>query len=472
MHEDIICRGRARGTIPGEERKAIRELFDILATGKDDWRMSVYEKIEAFILEHGNDDPVKLLLSKGKWKDIDVDTAVSTIEGRRRMERKIPSWNGHSLIYPDRLCTEQCSSEPTALLKASIAQRIAGKDFRLADLTGGIGADSWAFSLSGRQILHNEAKPALSEAVRHNFGVLGLNNVSFSSFMVVLDSVPEDDRSRHLDSVLGDFHPDIIFLDPARRSETGKKVFLLEDCSPDVIPLMPSLLRESPEVLMKLSPMADIPMVIGRLGEEVSEVHVVGLDGECKELLLRISRGFKGECTLHVHDGGRELVLPYRSEKESKAAFFSGEDQFLHDTAGGKLFIPGKTLSKAGLFNWISEKWDMKKAAPSAHIYFIPEGKEIPKEASSMGRIFDIAEAVPFSSSVLKSLGKKYPKADVLSKDMPLTSEALARKLGVKSGDGVMMVACPVGFSDASPKGSGRWIFICRGGKAKREPAL
>ena len=224
---------------------------------------------------------------------------------------------------------------------------------------------------------------------------------------------------------------------------------------------MPSLLEASPEVLMKLSPMADIPMVISRIGEGVREVHVIGADSECKELVIRISRGYSGDVTVHVHEDGKELVVPWGEEKERKAFCLDSPEELVRLSEGrGSLFIPGKTISKAGLFNWMSSEWKMAKAAPSAHIYFLPEGVSPQKEAYAFGRVLRIIEAVPLSSAALKDIGKRFPKSDVLSKDMPIQSEELAKKMGVAQGGEFMTVGCPVRFRNKEK--DGKWLFVCR----------
>ncbi len=441
----------------------LRIFIGILADGLRDVSMPQYDIIQEFITRHGGEDPMRLLLSRSKWPEVDMDAVVGTIEGRRRMEKKVPSWTTGGLIYPSTLCTEQCSSEVTALLKASIALRIADEGFRIADLTGGAGVDSWAFSLKAKEVLHNEADSKLSDSVQYNFSKLGRENVLFSSYMVVPDNVPEEGNSRHIRSLLEDFRPDIIFLDPARRSSSGKKVFLLEDCSPDVIPLMPSLLGQSPEVLMKLSPMADIPMVVSRLGKGVREVHVIGHEGECKELLIRISRGYEGEAALFVHEGGEEISLPISAEKECVPSFLDSEasiEGLAREEAS--LFIPGKAISKAGLFNWMSSHWGIAKAAPSAHLYFIRGKDSRSEESPMMGRALRIIRVLPLSSSNIKAIGKEFPKADVLAKDIPLSSEELAKKTGVSSGGEFMIVGCPVHCSQNPCGKDGRWLFVCR----------
>jgi len=224
-----------------------------------------------FIIEHQDDYTTKLLLSRRKWPSIDIDLAVNTIEGRRRIVAKVPEWGSRSdLLYPTRLCTEQCSSAATATYKASIAERMGWK--RIADLTGGLGVDSWYLARRSEAVLHNEADGLLSESVRENFAALGTMNIKTRSMMVEPGNVSE---------VLDGFGPDVVFMDPARRSESGKKVFLIEDCQPDVLGLKDEIFAICRWIFLKLSPMADITMAVERLGN-VTEVHTVATGGECK----------------------------------------------------------------------------------------------------------------------------------------------------------------------------------------------
>ena len=228
-----------------------------------------------FVIGHGQDDTNRLLLDRGKWPGIDMDLAVHTIEGRRRMRLKMPLWHAvPELLYPTRLCTEQCSSAATARCKARVAARILSggaiqgiegdaapvetgrRSGNIADLTGGLGVDAWAFSEVAGKVLHNEMDPVLSEAVRHNFRVLGISNAVFRN------ACAEPGR---IGAILGDFHPDLIFLDPARRATDGRKVFRLEDCQPDVLTLKDELLRHAPHLLLKISPMADISFIVNQL---------------------------------------------------------------------------------------------------------------------------------------------------------------------------------------------------------------
>ena len=166
--------------------------------------------------------------------------------------------------------------------------------------------------------------PDLSAAVRHNFAELGLTNVTFRSMALVPGNLKEILAGSALP-------PDLIYLDPARRATDGSKVFRLEDCQPDVLTLLPELLSAAPHLLLKISPMADISLIVSQLNaaahvideahpkripsaEEVSsdtpsvgqkvvrEVHIVGYEGECKELLLWLDRSWNADYTLHVSE--------------------------------------------------------------------------------------------------------------------------------------------------------------------------
>jgi len=259
------------------------------------------ERLRQFVADHFEDDTMRLVLDKDKWQGIDVDVAVNSIEVRRKVRSKLPSWYLHAgIIYPTRLCAEQCSSEETAGYKASVLSRVVGEGFKVADLTGGLGVDSVAFAGVASEVLYNEMNPSLAAVAPGNFAELGVNNIVVHSQELSAGSLGE---------ILGDFRPDVIFLDPARRASDGRKVFLLEDCSPDVLKLKDDLLAAAPFLFLKLSPMADISMAVGRLGN-VKEVHVVAYGGECKELLLLLERGFDGAYSMFVNESGEVLAVP------------------------------------------------------------------------------------------------------------------------------------------------------------------
>lgn len=388
--------------------------------------------LDEFIREHENDDTSALLLARHRFPDIDIDLAVTTIECRRRLRRKVPSWYAvPSLRFPSRLAAEQCSSEETALVKARVAHSIAAEGRRIADLTGGMGVDSWAFSRVFGEVLYNEMQPALAEATQENLGKFGVTNVRFSCRQLVPGNLKE---------ILGGFRPDLIFLDPARRAEDGRKVFRLADCQPDVLTLLPELMDACPDLLLKLSPMADITQLSREL-PGLRAVTVVGAGGECKELLLHIRRDYNGPYALTVIENGATLSFDADdrgclgetlAQANRPAATLFREDTSASAAPSQRLlFEPGKALAKAGVFRQLASRFGLAQADTSTHLYF---AESLPNELLPFGKIFEIEEVLPLGNETYRSLRKRIPAAEITARNLPLTSDALRRKLGIASG--------------------------------------
>jgi len=396
-------------------------------------------ELSDFILAHEADDLGKLALARNRYAGEveDFDLALTTLEVRRKLREKVPQWYAvPSLLYPLRISGEQCSSSETAKYKASVARAAASG--RIADLTGGLGVDSWAFAQVFDQVLYNEMRPELADAARRNFASLGLSNVRVTCAELVAERHPvkpgvtasscpiplSSSCPTPIGHLLGDFQPDILFLDPARRASDGRKVFRLEDCQPDVLQLLPELLAACPLVLLKLSPMADISLVCKQLGC-VKAVHVVGAEGECKELLLLLERGYAGPYTLTVYSSGAEAEITAAMPGETPDQV--GGDVF--DQVGGDavswLFEPGKALLKAGAFDWPC-RFGLQKLGQHTHAYVSAEPVE---ELKPFGKWYQLLEVVPLNNRSIKEIGRRYPGADVTARNIPITSEALRAKL-------------------------------------------
>lgn len=403
--------------------------------------------LKEFIQEHENDDTARLMLSRNRWPDIDIDKAVTIIECRKKIRTKLPEWYEiPEIIYPDRLSSEQSSSSATAKYKASVASRIANGG-RIADLTGGLGADSLAFSRVASQVMYNEMEPGRAEAARHNFPLLGAENISVSSFCV--EEAGKSEGASNFWETLKRFSPDLVYMDPARRSSTGSKVFLLEDCSPDVLTLIPDIFGICGNLLLKLSPMADISMLLKRLQEHgagTKELHIVSAGGECKELLLWCTPSTTDDTALIINENGNIL-------RTSIAAESAAVPQFLQDAAQLNsmqfLFEPGKALAKAGLFNAICTMQDnaddgtmLLKAGRSTHLYFT----DSQDNASNFGKTFKIIGLAPFCKQGIRDFSAKYPRAEVSARNLPLTSEELRRKLKVQSGGDIHIFGLHIDF--------------------------
>ena len=422
-----------------------------------------------FILQHEGDDPVRLLLARDKYPDVDIDLAVTTLEVRRKLRTKVPEWYAvPSLIYPFRLSGEQCSSSETARYKASLVlglrlegvppQTVASRplppqaagpsllcgrgwpqvcggtpsSLNVADLTGGMGVDAWAFAQVAKEVLYNEMQEELARATELNFRELGVENARFRNCRVEPGKVAE---------VLDGFRPDVIFLDPARRAGDGRKVYLIEECQPDVLGLLPELFEASRYVLLKLSPMADITMACKRLGAHVKEVHVVAAGGECKELLFLLDREWDGAPATFIVEGGAVMEIPGQTGNDDIPSVIPSEaKESIVISTGAKrsgeifLFEPGKSLLKAGAFSLPCERFGLTKLGQHTHLYV---GEAVPEALRPFGKVFEILEVLPLNNRTMKEAGKRWPQAEVTARNVPMTSDLLRKKLGCASGGDV-----------------------------------
>ena len=400
-----------------------------------------------FVICHLNDDTSRLILDRGKYPRIDMDLAVTCIESRRKLKGKIQEWYDEpGLIFPVRLSAEQCSSSATGKYKAEVAEKIMGSldfagndrkkgsrerdEWSIMDMTGGLGVDSWFFSKKASKVIYCEMQEPLCKAARYNFQILKAGNITVSNILIT----PESCRA-----LLTEHNPDIVYIDPARRGEGGKKVFLIEDCTPDVLTIKDEIFRHVRHILIKLSPMADITMVCQRLGSICREVHVVAAGGECKELLIWMDREWDDEAAI--------ISVEIQSQTLSHNPFFRftvSEEKAVQPTYDGRLtslkskegciFEPGKALMKAAPFNLIASRFGICKLGRSTH-YYMTDNPEKAEELKRYGKVFRIVECLPLDKRNIKEIGKRYPKAEVTARNIPMDTDTLRKKLGVTSGD-------------------------------------
>ena len=385
-----------------------------------------------------------------------ADILSSLDEGRaQKVARKLPAWAAAGIEIPSALALEQCSSSATASYKALLAgQAAAPANLRFAhppqpdgwvppiyeamgghgfaealpepakqlhlllDLTGGLGVDSWAFSQVAERVVYFEQNAELAAAAARNFAKLGADNIEVRNETVTPETeLPE---------------ADLIYADPARRSAAGRKVFLLEDCTPDILTLLPMLLRKAPVVLLKLSPMADLAMLAGRLGPTLREIHVVESDGEVKELLCLLVRDSE--------PAEPQIIIAALPEPENAFSFRATEERAAEAVyaagvqAGDTLLEPCPALLKAGAFKLPCARWGLLKLAPSTHLYL--------GEAAPFFKAWHVAEVLPFGAAAFRQLKRSYPRAEITARNLPLGSDALRKKLGVAPGGDVHIFGC------------------------------
>lgn len=427
------------------------------------------------------------MLSNKKWptpEDFNLgktnpkDLAINTIEARKKLRKKVPElWSCTGMIYPTTLCAEQCSSSATAEYKAELARKILDEysseeqEKVIADLTGGLGVDSMAFAKVATKVLYNEMNPVLAEAARHNFKVLGISRISISQVEV---------KKGALTDILGDTHPDIIYMDPGRRGANGNKFFVLKDCQPNVLELLPALFSYSRNILLKLSPMADISLITEQLNhcyEEYSEktfgtgwnrnwireIHVVAIAGECKELLVWMDRDWDGDATFLCVEDGRSLKFSQDEIVRSKAVL--PDSTFMR-----VLFEPGKSITKAGAFNAICSRFGLVKLGKFTHLYTFSqplseaELKDKEETLEPFGKIFSVKEILTFDKASIKKIKNEYPNCEVAARNIPLSSDELRSRLGVKSGDDAMIFGARI----ETPVRPGNYLIICDKGQTCR----
>lgn len=305
------------------------------------------------------------------------------------------------------------------------------------DLTGGFGVDfSYIASRLGVKSMYVERQAHLCEAAKENFGRLGLKNAivkngdgievlhSFASKKEAAASdslgITEDQSQSLLKTNLG---LKLIFIDPARRDDAGNKVVSLKDCTPDVTLLQEEMLSKADYVIIKLSPMLDWHRAVSELNC-VQEVHIISVNNECKELLLVLSARNMGNLRIYCVNDAQSFVCE-ESDMESssvKIAPFTLEEMLY-------LYEPNASLMKAGCFGVLSERYDARMLSKNSHLFVSRE-----PIAAFPGRSFRIIAVSSFNKKELKRHLSGITKANIATRNFPLSVAELRKRLKLKDG--------------------------------------
>lgn len=443
-----------------------------------------------FIRQHQDDDVRQLAFLGSKYPEVDMPFALDQIRGRKMARVKLPRWASlEGIIYPPHISMEQCSSESTALYKAELAARLLGlpasssgtemkaeNEIEFVDLTGGFGVDfSYIAARLGLKSMYVERQAHLCEAAKENFGRLGLKNaiVKNGDGIEVLHSFhPKKKDAASADDSLGITYDQprsllktnlglkIIFIDPARRDDAGNKVVSLKDCTPDVTVLQEEMLSKADYVIIKLSPMLDWHCAISELSH-VREVHIVSVNNECKELLLVLSARNMGMNMVSETDLGAKHDENLRifcindsqsfvcdeTEMASSAVKIASPDKIVSSSVKAVkkvssdritspaldempyLYEPNASLMKAGCFGVLSERYDAKMLSKNSHLFV----SEDPVEAFP-GRAFRIIAVSSFNKKELKRQLSGITKANIATRNFPLSVAELRKRLKLKDG--------------------------------------
>lgn len=381
-------------------------------------------KTEQFIREHRTDDVRKLALASHP-KEIDLQYALTQISGWQAAKSKLPLWaDTDGIIYPRHLSMEQCTSQHIAQYKASLVENLLGPGFRMADFTGGFGVDCYFISRNASHAIYNEISSELSSIVSENYKTLGCGNTEISC----------KDASDLL-STLSDDSLDLIYLDPARRDGAGRKVVSISDCQPDVKALQDNLLRVAKNVMVKLSPMLDISRALTEL-RNVNRILIIGLEGECKELVFILERGYTHEPVIEAvdinADGTPEMAVSSAKSADNALPLPVADPAQLQP--GTYISEPSAPYMKSALFRTIAATTGTALLHPDTHLFWSKE-----KPESFPGRIFKLEGIIPFDKRSLSALSKT--QANLSVRNFPETAPQLQQKLKLKDGGSRYLIA-------------------------------
>ena len=365
-----------------------------------------------------------LALQRNKYKhlsDAEWHWFLQQIEGRERTADKLPTFASiPDWWYPVRLSCEQCSSELTARYKASLLSPLAlgeGKEERFLDLTGGYGVDTYFLSEQFSHTDYVEQNEELCRIAAHNFALSQKSKVERQKLSIAIHNTTAEDFL--LSSPCGEAGWGLIFLDPARRDSHGSKVFRIEDCTPNVVELLPTLLAHSKRLLIKLSPMLDLTQAVTCLSQVNWDIHIVAIKNEVKEVLL-------------LSGGTGQITTIDLAQKDQAFVFTREEEQHCGlDIRDGKLanylYEPNAAILKAGAYKLVAQRFGLYKLDVNTHLYTSRQFIE-----NFPGRVWRITEK------------QNLKQANVLTRNYPLTPEQLKKKLHLRDGGTAFVIGCRV----------------------------
>jgi len=423
-----------------------------------------------FIQKHGNEDVRQLALRGTKNPEVDFPFALQQIAGRQTAREKLPSWAAiDGILYPPHLNMEQCSSEQTAQYKAAIARK-SDELGTFVDLTGGFGVDFATIAKLFSSAVYVEQNPQLFAISSENFPLLGLSQAKAVC----------DDAVHYLQNL---HQADLIFIDPARRDAHGARTYDIADCTPNVLELLPLLCQKATRILVKLSPMLDWRKAvsdIARHGGRVTEVHIVSIDNECKELLLLLGPKYpeisdntdipapgnhflpifcanNGQVfSFHTSDGSHSISTNTVSLDDSSPDDVSSADipyaltNPLPATEGCFLFEPNASVMKAGCFEELASLCSVRPLERNSHLFMAVS--DVPLFP---GRRFEILKITSMNKRELKSALSDISRANITVRNFPMTVAELRKRLKIHDGGDCYIFATTV-------EGEGHRLFICR----------
>ncbi len=369
-------------------------------------------EVQKYIKDHQHDDPFLLSLQGNRKVDFLWKEAIEQIHSLQKAKTKLPSWAAtENIIWPAPVSVEQASSELTAQYKATLLQGNC-----IIDLSGGMGVDCTFFADYFKEVHYVESDPGLCQLADHNFQMLGKQNITL--------------HNRTAEAFLNDLlnpagpisvTPDVLYIDPSRRAG-NKKVFKIEDSSPNLYDILPKCKNIAKQIMVKLSPMVDLSLLVREF--QPSAIWVVAVKNEVKEVLCVMQQGNQQQVRICAVDSSsnsdtREFKFLYHRESEAESDF-SFPLKYLYE--------PGASILKSGAFKLIGNHYGLKKLQQHTHLY---TSNEIIDDFP--GRIFLVSREIkPDKKEITRAIPDK--KINVLTRNYPLTPTQLKTKFGLTDG--------------------------------------
>lgn len=369
----------------------------------DDLTLLCSTELSALLRELADRDPVDVALDR---RIPHAALLATQLKYRQRARKKLPSYYAAECILHPR-AFEQSSSEAVAATK-----RISGE--RLLDLTCGLGVDALYLARNFSEVVTLERDPVLAAITRENMRRLGARNVQ------VLCTSAEEYLAGCTE------HFDWIYADPDRRSETGRKLVRLEDCSPDVVALRPQIERVAPRLCLKNSPLFDFEEALRYF--PTACIEILSLHDECKEVVIRADGSGPTIAAEAVGIGRIEVPLSERDMRPSEGAFTPEAYRWL--------ILPDVALQKGRLVcHHLRARGFVASENGFAFSRERPEGV--------LGRIFEIEQIAPYKPKELRR-ELKGRRAEIWKRDCPLSLEEIRQQTGLRVGDEVRLAVTKI----------------------------
>lgn len=373
-----------------------------------------------FVTDNAGADTRKLRLhyhGKDDADGVDYPLAITQIECRQKFGSKLRDTLAANprFLFPNELAGEQSTSDLLATFHSSLLT--VGET--VTDLTAGLGIDALHFAAAGHTVLAVDRQEKLAEALRFNAATMRLPDLT----------------AMHADSTAllteDGIHSDVAFIDPARRSADGGRVYAIADCQPDVVALLPLLRRHFSRLVIKLSPMLDVTQTMRDLGPELESISITGTVTECKELVAVMRFGTEtpiDDCPVRCVTLGTAMESVFHFTRDDEQAAPAGS--FGVPRAGDYVYELYPAVMKGAPFRTIQQRFTgLYKLSANTHVFY---SRELIPEIPGIAR--RVSAVIPWQSKNIKRLKTTLPQADVAVRNFGMSAADLQKKLGLRPG--------------------------------------